>query len=354
MPSTPESRDPPEDAPRRLEALVGVPSRIMFLSVGGAGLALLAMPFVLPAYPLVVLSDVLIFAIACMGMSVAFGMAGLLSFGHAAFFGVAAYAGAFLVRFTPVESFEIYFAVGVSVSMALAAAVGFLCVRGNRIFFTILTLAFCQVVYSLFVNGAVFDLFGGEGRAIYMVTEGSMYLPRLSLAGRQFGPDRFIPVFYNVVVVGLLAAILLLWRISRSPFGNSLRAIRDNPARAMFIGIPVRRYRWYAFMLGGLFTGVAGALYGQLARQITPEQLDWIFSAKMILAIVIGGVRHLLGPILGAAVYVGLEEAARRWPLYDDMILGALLIVVVLAFPQGIAGTLTSLIDRIKRRRAPR
>lgn len=326
----------------------GMGSGGMFLCAGAGAVALLSMPFVLPAYPLIILSDLLVFAIACMGMSLAFGMAGLLSFGHATFFGISAYVGAFLVRFTPVGSFEIYFIVGLSFAVSMAAVVGFICVRATRIFFTILTLAFCQIVYSLFVNGAAFDLFGGEGRAIYMVTEGSMYLPRLSLAGRQFGPHDFIPAFYNVIVAGFVVSALLLWRIGRSPFGNSLRAIRDNATRAVFIGIPVRQYRWYAFMLAGLFTGLAGSLYGQLTRQITPEQLDWVFSAKLVLAIVIGGVRHFLGPILGAAVLVGLEEAARRWPLYDDMILGALLIAVVFAFPRGIAGMLASLADRIK------
>lgn len=323
------------------------------LLVAGAGSAVLfAMPFVLPAYPLIILADMLIFAIACMGLNLAFGMAGLLSFGHATFFGVSAYVGAFLVRFTPVNSFEIYFVAGLSFSLLLAAAIGFFCVRATRIFFTMLTIAFCQTVHSLFVNGAVFGLFGGEGRAIYQVTEGSMYVPRLSLVGMELGPHAFIPAFYNVVVLGFLGAFALLWRIGRSPFGNALRAIRDNETRATFIGIPVRRYRFYAFVLAGLFTSLAGALYGQLTRQITPEQLDWVFSAKLVLSNVVGGVRYLSGPILGAVVFVGLEEEARRFPLYADMILGALLIVVVFAFPQGIAGMLRRLSDRGHARQA--
>lgn len=324
----------------------------MLLLAAAGGVVLLVMPFLLPAYPLIILSDVLIFAVACMGMSVAFGMAGLLSFGHATFFGISAYIGAFLVRFTPVNSFEIYFIVGLSFSVLLSAVIGFFCVRATRIYFTILTLAFCQIVYSLFINGAAFELLGPEGRALYQVTEGSMYVPRLTLAGLQFGPYEFIPAFYNVIVAGFIGSALLLWRIGRSPFGNALRAIRDNDTRAAFIGIPVRQYRWYAFILAGFFVGLAGALYGQLARQITPEQLDWLFSAKMVLSTVVGGLRHFLGPILGAAVFVGLEEAARRWPLYDDMILGVLLIVVVFAFPRGVAGMFTPLLDRINTMRA--
>lgn len=337
------------DGPKTLEA-----ARWRTRSAGSllwacaGGIALAGMPFVLPAYPLVILADVLVFAIACMGMNLAFGMAGLLSFGHAAFFGLSAYAGAFLVLFTPVESFEVYFIVGLSFSMLLAAVIGFFCVHTTRIYFTILTLAFGQIVYSLFINGAAFDLFGSQGRAIYQVTEGSMYVPRLTLGGVRFGPHEFIPAFYNVIVAGFIASALFLWRIGRSPFGNALRAIRDNDTRAAFIGIPVRQYRWYAFLLAGFFVGVAGALYGQLARQITPEQLHWLFSAKLVLSVVIGGLRHFMGPIFGAAVFIGLEEAARTWPLYDDMILGVLLIIVVFAFPRGVAGAFTLLMDRIK------
>lgn len=307
---------------------------------------LLLMPFLLPAYPLFILSDVLIIAIACMGMSLAFGMAGLLSFGHATFFGISAYAGAFLVRFTSVDSFEIYFVVGLSFALLLSAVIGSFCVRASRIYFTILTLAFCQTVHSLFVDGAAFALFGPEGRAIYQVTEGSMYVPRLMIAGALVGPHQFIAAFYNVVVACFVGSAMLAWRIGRSPFGNALRAIRDNDTRATFIGIPVRQYRWYAFILAGFFMGLAGALYGQLARQITPEQLDWTFSARLVLITVVGGLRHFLGPILGAALFVGLEEAARRWPLHDDMILGVLLIMAVFVFPRGVAGTLGPLLDR--------
>lgn len=319
------------------------------MTVFSAGGALLAMPLILPAYPLVILSDMLVFAIACMGMKLAFGTAGLLSFGHAVFFGISAYAGAFFIRFTPFNSFETYFVVGLCVSVLLAVVAGYVCVRTTRIHFTILTLAFGQVVYSLFINGAAFELFGSEGRAIYFVTEGSMYVPRLTLLGTEVGPYAFIPTFYNVIVAGFVACAVLLWRIDRSPFGNALKAIRDNDTRAAFIGIPVREYRWYAFILSGFFLGVAGAFYGQLARQITPEQLEWLFSAKLVLATVVGGSRHVLGPMFGAAVFIGLEEVARMSPLYDGMILGALLIVVVFAFPRGIAGMLTLMVDRIRK-----
>jgi branched-chain amino acid transport system permease protein len=134
-----------------------------------------------------------------------------------------------------------------------------------------------------------------------------------------------------------LLSLGVLWRISHSPFGMALRAIRDNDVRAAFVGIPVRRYRWGAFVISGAITGLAGALYGQLDRQITPEQLHWLFSAELVVATIIGGTRWFLGPVLGGAAFVGLEHVANRFALSHGLILGVLVIVVVFACPGGIA-----------------
>jgi len=200
---------------------------------------------------------------------------------------VAAYTGAFLYRFYSVESLEAYLASGLLVSTSLAAVIGFFCARTTKIFFALLTLSFSIVTHSLVIDGAVFMLFGGLGWALYLLGEGSMYLPRFTILGIEFNPHEFNSAFYNVIVAAFIVTVLLLWRIGRSPFGQALKAIRDNEIRAAFIGIPVWQYRWCAFILSGL------------ARQITPEQLHWIFSAQLVLAIVLGGTRHFLGPNLG-------------------------------------------------------
>lgn len=323
----------------------------MLLLGGTASIALLLMPFVLPAYPLIILSHMLVFAIACLALNLAYGTAGMLSLGHATYFGVAAYTGAFLYRFSAVDSFELYLLSGIVSSTAFAAVIGFLCVRTTKIFFSILTLAVSMVVYSLVINGAIFRLFGGVGWGLYLLGGGAMYLPRLTILGMNFPPGDFIPVFYNVIVAAFLASALVLWRISRSPFGQALRAIRDNDTRAAFIGIPVWQYRWHAFMISGFFTGLAGSLYGQLARQITPEQLYWLFSAQLVLATVLGGTRHFLGPVLGAFAFVGLDEIASRWTVGRYMTFGVLLIVVVFAFPRGIAGGFVAVRDVLRRPR---
>jgi branched-chain amino acid transport system permease protein len=321
------------------------------LFAGGAAILLLLMPFVLAAYPLVILSHMLVLAIACLALNLVFGTGGMLSLGHAAYFGAAAYSGAFLYRFSWVESFELYLLCGVISSTIFAAVIGFLCVRATRIFFSILTLAFSMVVYSLVINGAVFWLFGPLGWSLYLLGEGSMYIPRLTILGKEIAARDFISAFYNVIAIAFLASALVLWRIDRSPFGKALRAIRDNDVRAAFIGVPVWQIRWTAFILSGCFMGLAGGLYGQLARQITPEQLHWLFTAQLVVATVLGGTRHFLGPVLGAFTLVALDEFTVRWTVGRNLALGALLIVVVFAFPRGIAGGFSFLMGTLRRNR---
>jgi branched-chain amino acid transport system permease protein len=327
---------------------VGVSLHSMSL-VGATAVGLLLMPFILSPYPLIILSHMHVFAIACLALNLLYGTAGSLSLGHATYFGVAAYTGAFLYRFTFVESLEIYLAAGIVSSAIFAAVIGFLCARTTKIFFAILTLSFSMVVYSLVINGAVFRLFGGVGWGLYLLGGGAMYLPRLTILGTQYGPAEFITAFYNVIVAAFFLSVFVLWRISLSPFAQALRAIRDNETRAAFIGIPVWQYRWVAFIISGVFMGLAGGLYGQLARQITPEQLFWLFSAQLVLATVLGGTRHFLGPVLGALAFVAIDEFASRLTVGRYMAFGVLLIVVVLAFPQGIAGGLVSVMDGLKK-----
>jgi branched-chain amino acid transport system permease protein len=312
--------------------------------LAAAGLAapvlLALLPLVVSPYALIVVSHVLILAIACLGVNLLLGYAGLLSLGHAAYFGLGAYAGAFLRVFGYLGSLEAYLLSGLAASTAASALVGLLCLRATRIYFTILTLAFGQVIHSLFVAGHVFRLAGDVGQGLYFVGEGGLYLPRLTMAGIEVSSERFPGVLYYVIAAAFLGCALVMWRIVHSPFGKSLQAIRDNETRARFVGIPVGWCRWAAFVIAGAYAGLAGGLAGELDRQVTPEQLHWLLSAEFVLAIVVGGSRHFLGPVLGAVLLTLLEELALRVTLYHGMVLGALLIAVVFAFPGGAAGLL--------------
>ncbi len=307
------------------------------LVTGLVALALAPMPAVLPPYPLIELCYALALGIAGLGLNLVFGTTGLLSLGHAAYFGLGAYAGALLFNLFGVQSLEVYLLAGVVTATVMAALSGAWCVHATRIHFTIMTLAFGQLVHAVFVVGVPFRLLGDFGKGLYFVGHGGLYIPRLTILGTAPAPERFFQVLYYVLLVAFFAALGVLWRVTRSPFGMALRAIRDNDVRAAFVGIPVRAYRWRAFVLSGAVLGLAGGLYGQLDRQVTPEQLDWFFSAKLVVVTIIGGTRWFLGPVVGAAVFVVLQHIANRFALSHGLVLGSLLITVIFACPGGIA-----------------
>jgi branched-chain amino acid transport system permease protein len=315
--------------------------------LAAGALALAALPLVLQPYHVIVLSSALVLAIACLGLNLLLGYTGLLSLGHAAYFGIGAYAGAFLFTFGDMMSLEGHLAAGVLAAATLGAIVGFLCVRATRIYFTILTLALAQVVYSLFVSGAAFRPFGEYGKGFFLIGEGGLYIPRFTLLGTDLAPEVFNTVFYYVIGAAFLASVVCMWRVVHSPFGLALRAIRDNAERAAFVGIRVRRYRWGAFVLSAIFTGLAGGLAGQLDHQVTTQQLDWPFSANLVVATVLGGKEHFWGPVAGAFAVVVLREIALRFTGYHSLLLGSMLVIVVLALPTGLAGAAVSLAPRL-------
>jgi len=309
----------------------------------------LFLPLILPPYSLLLLSYALVFSIACLGLNLLLGNTGLPSFGHAAYFGVGAYTGGFLYAFTPVSSFEVYLISGVLASAVLSAVFGFVCVRATRIHFTILTLAFAQMVHSLFISGIIFRPFGGVGKGLFLLGGGGLYIPRFTIAGIEWNPEMFSAAFFVVILIAFFACVFLIWRIVNSPFGKALRAIRESETRAGCIGIDVRRYRWYAFILSGTFTGLAGGLSGQLSRQVTPEQLDWLLSAELVLATVLGGTRHFWGPVVGAFAYIAIQDVSSRFTQYRSLVAGLMLVAAVLALPGGLAGGATVLLDKVRR-----
>jgi branched-chain amino acid transport system permease protein len=302
-----------------------------------AALALLPMPVVLPPFPLIELCYALVLGIACLGLNLVYGTAGLLSLGHAAYFGLGAYAGAFLFHARDLQSLEAYLLFGVVTATVVAALTGAVCVRASRIQFMILTLAIGQLVHALFVTGAVYRPLGDYGKGLFFIGYGGLYIPRFHILGTDPAPERFIAAFYYVILAAFFGVLGALWRVDRSPFGMALRATRDNDVRAAFVGIGVRTLRWQALVLSSAITGLAGGLYGQLDRQVTPEQLHWLFSAKLVVATILGGTRWFLGPVAGAALFVLLQHVATRFALSHGLVLGSLLIVVVVACPGGIA-----------------
>ena len=318
---------------------VGAPSRVFAWSVPVL-LALIVLPFVVPPYQTVLLSYGLVFAIAALGFNLLLGYTGLLSFGHSAYFGAGAYAVAFIVKYAKLDSMEAFLLGGIVASGAIAALFGVLCVRYTRIFFGILTLALSQVLWSLAFK-------------FFWVTGGSdgLRVPTPTLLGGfvRAGNDKFEFLshrYYYYVLVVFVICVAVMWVIVHSPFGKALQAIRDNETRAEFVGVQVWHYRWVAFVISGIFTGIAGALWVPLNGLTTPDILHWTFSGKMVFFTVLGGFQTFFGPIVGAVIFNYLETYAVGHTVYWQMVLGIVLVALVLALPAGIVGTLRRLVLR--------
>ena len=304
---------------------------------------LVVFPYVASSYQTILLSYGLVMAIAALAVNLLLGYTGLLSFGHSMYFGGAAYAAGFIVKYLHVTSMEAFLAGGLLSGLLIAAVLGFICVRYTKIFFSILTLALSQVGWSLALK--LFWVTGG--------TDG-IRVPTPVLLGGIFGtPDDKVVFlahryyYYVLVVFGLCTA--LMWVIVHSPFGKSLQAIRDNEVRAESIGIRVRRARWIVFVLSGMFTGIAGVLWAPLNGLATPDVLYWPFSGELVVMTVMGGFHSFSGPIIGAVAFNYLKSYAVGRTEYWQLLLGVVFVVLVVVMPDGIVGALTRLQRRMRR-----
>jgi branched-chain amino acid transport system permease protein len=314
----------------------GLSVRRSLVYVAPVAVLLLALPQILDPYQTQLLTYGLIFAIAALGFNLLLGYTGLLSFGHSAFFGLGAYTAAFMVRYLGIGSMEIYILGGLLVTGIITALFGFVCVGYTRIFFAILTLALSQVLWTLTYK--FFWVTGGTDglRVPYRTMTLLGGLVDFSGPGSY---QRFIGTYFYYVLILFFVCVALMWVIVHSPFGKALQAIRDNETRAGFVGISVRRYRWIAFVISGLFTGLAGILWVPLNGLTTPEVLYWPFSGEIVFMTVLGGFRNFTGPIVGAVAFNYLKTYAIASTEYWQFLLGLVLVILVLVLPTGIVGT---------------
>ncbi|HIQ30132.1 MAG TPA: branched-chain amino acid ABC transporter permease [Candidatus Caldiarchaeum subterraneum] len=161
-------------------------------------------------------------------------------------------------------------------------------------------------------------------------------------------PEYLSSVFYYYLLGVFAVSLVILWLVVNSPFGKALLATRDNETRAEFVGIRVRLYRWYAFVISGIFTGIAGALFAILNGHVTPEQADWIFSGDIVFVAVLGGFRYFEGPIIGSIIFTFVKQYAMGYTIFWRLILGAVLIILILAFPKGVIGSVETLVSKLR------
>jgi len=301
------------------------------LVLGGAAAALVSLPLVAPAYHLTLMLPFMAYAVILLGLNLLFGYTGLVSFGHALFIGVGAYTGAVLTTYTPVRSFEVMLAVAAVLGAALAAPVGALCVRYVKIYFGMLTLAFGMVFYTFLLK--FYRLTGGdEGMRVlrpWLLGQSLDDMPKVAwLVG---------PYYYYSLAV-LAVATLAMWRMVHSPFGLCLRAVRDNPAKAESLGIGVTRYRWYAFLISAVYAAVGGGLLGPPTGNVDPTLAYWTHSGNIVFMTLLGGFGHFFGPVLGAFVFIFLQDTIMSIVPYWRLIFGAILAVLVIYAPGGLMG----------------
>ncbi len=289
--------------------------------------ALVAVPYAGSFFTVFVMTEVLIMGLFAISFNLLFGYTGLLSFGHAGFFGAGAYTAALLLRDVQ-PSFVWVLLAAPLVAGALALVIGFFCVRLHEVYFAMLTLAFGMMVFSVV----------HQWRSYTNGSDGVAGFPLTALApGLSFSLSHPFHYYYLTLAVVAVAGFLL-YRITISPFGLILRAIRENTERVAFARIPVLRYRLYAFALSGAFSGLAGALYAPFNRIAVPDMAHWTQSAEPVLMSILGGANYFLGPFVGSAVFVILEHwitsYTDEWMLY----LGIVLALIVIFFPSGLLG----------------
>jgi branched-chain amino acid transport system permease protein len=298
------------------------------LLIGALGL-LLVVPLLLGSFAQIFLAEIFCLALFAQSLHFIMGPGGMASFGHAAYFGLGAYgAGLALTRFQ--IPMELALPLAPVIAGLGALLFGWFCVRLTGVYLAMLSLAFAQIAYAI-----VFQWYGFTG--------GDNGLVGIWPADWASGTT----VLYYLALALNLVAIVLLRRIVHAPFGLTLRACRDAPLRASAIGIDIRRHQWLAFTLAGTFAGLAGGILAFLKGAIDPTWLAIPQSVEGLVMVLLGGLHSLIGPVLGAAAYHGLEfwlsttaydlgvpALAQHWPL----VLGAIIVLLVLVFPNGLAG----------------
>ena len=312
---------------------------------GGTGIAFAVLVAVLVLGPLPPLSlypvdlmRALCLALFACAFNLLIGYGGLLSFGHALFLGVGAYTAAVFTSKLSILSFEVILVASALLSGLIALLIGTLCVRYTKIFFGMLTLAFGMLFHSFLYK-------------FYAVTGGDqgMRVLRPLLLGMEWrgGKTAFLtgPFYYYTLV--LFAGLgLAMWRITQSPFGLHLRAIRENAGKAAYVGVEIFRMRLSAFVISAIYGGIGGVILAVTTGLADPELAYWTHSGNLVFMAVLGGSGTFAGPAIGALVFVVLQDFVMAITQYWRFVMGGILVLLVVFMPRGLAGTVEMLLSR--------
>jgi len=292
-----------------------------------AALAALALlPWVLARHQLSILVDLLIFGLFAMSLDLIMGYTGMVSFGHAAYFGLGAYGSALvLIHFEP--PIPVALLAGALLAGVVAAPVGWFSTRATGIYFAMLTLAFAQLLYTVAYKWR--DLTGGSD-GIAGVPKTTLFWGGPSLAERR--------TFYYLVAVIVVLSLLACRALVRSPFGRALQAIRENEHRFVSLGRDSRPFKLVVFVIAAAFAGLAGALFAPFRGFASPEVMFWVLSGQGLMMVITGGIGTLVGPLIGAMVFLLVQEILSSYTEHWMIFTGAVFVLIVIFLPGGVVG----------------
>lgn len=299
-------------------------------------IALGILPVFLPTFWVMIFSEILIMGLFAMSFNLLLGYSGLLSFGHAAFFGIGAYITAFMLN-KDYSSLLIILLICMLVCGVFAFFFGLLSIRHDEIFFAMITLGMGMMVYT----------FGHNYREITGGSDGLpiMNIPDIKIFGYEatlFSPTvMYLFIFFISVIF-----ILIMWRVVNSSFGLILKGMRENKNRLYYVGGNIGKIRLLMFVISGAIAGVCGFLFSLFSSMATPDFLHWSFSAKPVIMTILGGSSVFFGPLAGAAIFFILEQIILKFTENWMFFLGIILIPIVLFFPKGVFGTIYERITR--------
>ncbi len=277
-------------------------------------------PFIISKFYLTILCEAMVMSLFALSFNLLFGYMGQLSFGQAAFYGLGGYAVAMLM--TKLQfNFWLSLIAGVGLASLVGLIVGYFCVRLRGIYFAVLTLAFGQLIFVIIFKWH--DFTGGDD----------------GIQG-VFPPDflKTIEAYYYLIFIVFALSTFVLWRVVNSPFGQTLKAMRENSERTEFLGINIARYQLIAFVIAAAFAGLAGAIWVPFYRSVAPSYLTWIKSGEPVMAAILGGPNVFLGPVLGMFIMTFIHAYILGFTHFWPIIMGTIILIIIFVLPGGILG----------------
>ncbi|MGA2316975.1 MAG: branched-chain amino acid ABC transporter permease [Thermodesulfobacteriota bacterium] len=313
-----------EDLQDKEAILQGVESKPRATIVWGTALVLLVLPFIISA-PLA--TEILIWGIFGLGFNLLLGYTGVLSFGHAAYFGLGAYAAGLVLRYWK-ASIWTSLLIAVAAAMLLACFIGALAIKRRGVYFAMISLAFGQMLFFLALS------------PLKHITRGEDGLTRIPIINLfSISLNKPIPLYYFVLII-MIGMLYLTWRILQSPFGKLLQAFRENEERAKACGFNTTLVKFFSLVVSAFYAGLAGALNTIYLGYVPLTTLFWLTSGTMVMMTILGGKGTFLGPLIGAGVFLFLQNTISLFTPRWELFVGAIFVFIILLFPGGIMGTI--------------